>query len=99
MTRGSWCWRAACHSPQLEAVLAQALLELAVTPDNHGLEKAVGFHPFALPPETQGLGLPALQALAPRPTCWPQTQSGGPTRDRSPCLLEGAGRQRRRVMP
>lgn len=37
-TMGSWCWWAACQSPQLEAVLAQALLELAVTPDNELLE-------------------------------------------------------------
>lgn len=34
VTPVSRCWWAACQSPQLEAVLAQALLELAVTPDN-----------------------------------------------------------------
>lgn len=39
MTMGSWCQWAACQSPQLEAVLAQALLELAVPPDTELLER------------------------------------------------------------
>lgn len=39
MTMGSWCQWAARQSPQLEAVLAQALLELAVTPDTELLER------------------------------------------------------------